>query len=117
MKNNYSNNPKQIIAVSTAFAVITISTLIYWAIDSRKQDRKYLDVEFSGQVERIDYDIKQFPTIQIHNVSYSIDAGYYTDHQIEVGDSVIKVRGSYVYKLIKHKTKKEIEFTIDPQRF
>lgn len=98
------------------FTAIIISTLIYWAIDFQRQDRKYLDVEFAGEVERVEYDIKQFPTIQIHNVSYSIDAGYYTDHQIEVGDSVIRVRGSYVYKLIKGKTKKEIDLTIDPQR-
>ena len=98
------------------FTAIIISTLIYWAIDFQRQDRKYLDVEFAGEVERVEYDIKQFPTIQINNVGYYIGAGYYTDHQIEVGDSVIKVRGSYVYKLIKRKTKKEIEFAIDPQR-
>jgi len=65
---------------------------------------------FSGTVERVDYDIKEFPTITIGDSSYYIGAGYNTNHQIEVGDSVIKKRGSDIYKLIKRGSHMVIEF-------
>jgi len=79
-------------------------------IGNRKRSLENINRDFAGQVKRVEYDIKQFPTITIGDSNYYIGAGYNTDHQIEEGDSVVKRRGSEVYKLIKFKTNKIIEF-------
>jgi len=90
--------------------VTCILVLTYWFIGDREINRKNLNIDFAGKVERIEYDIKEFPTIKVGDSSYYIGAGYNTDHQIEAGDSIIKRKGSNIYKLIKHRSHKIIEF-------
>lgn len=113
----FPQNKKHIILIALACAVLFGSTIVYWLWDSREHDRQYLDIEFAGPIERVDYDIKQFPTIAIGDKTYYIGAGYSTDHQIEVGDSIIKKKGSYVYTLIKHRSNKIVQFKLDEHRF
>ncbi|XHR97246.1 hypothetical protein ACFJIV_11680 [Mucilaginibacter sp. UC70_90] len=96
-----------IIFIGTLIIGITVA---YWVMEDRRIDKKILNTEFSGPVQSVSYDAKQFPTITIRNFEYYIGAGYETNHQIEVGDSIIKKRGSFTYKLIKRTGKKEIEF-------
>jgi len=110
MMKNYQSNKKIIITVIIAWVIIGGATIIYWFLNDQKLDKENLNIEFAGSVERIEYDIKQYPTITINNKSYYIGAGYHTEHQIEVGDSVIKKRGSDIYKLIKQRSNKIIEF-------
>jgi hypothetical protein len=109
MKESFKNK-KLFLAALFACIILCGLTMAYWLWEAGEDAKESLDVEFAGPVERVDYDIKQFPTIMIANKSYYIGSGYNTDHQIEVGDSVIKKKGAYVYKLIKHGSNKTIEF-------
>ena len=110
MKVNYPNKRIAMAAI-IAFIVVCCFMVAQWVIGDREGTRKNLNIEFAGRVERIEYNIKQFPTITVGDSTYHIGSGYDTDHQIEIGDSVIKRKGSEVYKLIKQKTYKIIEFT------
>ena len=87
--------------------VIAFDTVLRY----REETRKNFNIDFTGRVDKVQYDIKQFPTITLGGKVYYIGSGYNTDHQIEIGDSLIKRKGSDVYLLIKQKTHKTIEFT------
>lgn len=86
------------------------SAITYVIQQEKIASKNNLDLEFAGKVTYIYYDVKQFPTITIDSNDYYIGAGYHTDHQIEVGDSVIKRRSSGIYKLIKRKSGRIVEF-------
>ncbi|OCX54697.1 hypothetical protein BEL04_10760 [Mucilaginibacter sp. PPCGB 2223] len=111
MKTDDQINDKKTVLFFISFIIICILTLAYWFIGDREIDRKNLNINFAGKVESIWYDIKQFPTITVNDSTYYIGSGYDTDHQIDIGDSVIKRKGSDIYILIKHKTHKIIKFT------
>lgn len=102
-------NTKNIIAFLIICPIVFSLVAAYWVIGDIKGARENLNINFAGKVERIQYDIKQFPTIAVNGSTYYI--GYNTDNQIEVGDSLIKRKGSDVYILIKEKTHKTIKFT------
>lgn len=110
MEELYQMKKSHLIVFLIACAIIFGAILNYWRLDDRSADRKNLDVEFAGIIRYISYDLKQFPTITIQDKNYYIGGGYHTNHQIEVGDSIVKQRGSDVYKLIKYKSNKIIEF-------
>lgn len=97
-------------AIIIGTIILFSSVVTYWVLDDRRADRINLNKEFAGSITHVEYDEKDFPTIAIGDSSYYIGEGYYADHQIEVGDSIVKKRGSEVYKLIKHGSKKIIEF-------
>lgn len=104
------NNNKSAL-IWSFFAVLCVLTLANWFISAREIDRKNLDLAFAGKVKGIEYDIKQYPTITIGDSTYYIGSGYNTDHQIKIGDSVVKRKGSDIYILIKSKTHQIIKFT------
>jgi hypothetical protein len=110
MIENYKINKKAVIVVVIFYVTVIILDSIYQAKIESEQNRKNLNLDFSGRVERIDYDIKQLPTIALKGGYYYIGAGYYTDHRIQVGDSMIKRRGTNVYTLIKQGSHKVIKF-------
>ena len=85
------------IVITICFAYYTITTLTM----TRRINRDY---NFNGIIEKVHYSIKGFPEITIKNRSYCLDAGYNFEYKIENGDSLIKKKGSTVYKLIKNKT-------------
>ncbi|WPV01707.1 hypothetical protein SNE26_07980 [Mucilaginibacter sp. cycad4] len=67
-------------------ASFIISSAAFYLVGENKQvDKEIINIEFSGYVQRVDYDIKQFPTIEVRDSSYYIGAGYNTDHQMDVG--------------------------------
>jgi len=116
-ENNYRGNKKIIVAFFIACIIAGCLIMSYWLHDAREHDKENLNIEFAGSIERVEYDLEQYPTITIGNMNYYIGAGYHTDHQIEVGDSIIKKRGSDVYKLMKRRSNKAIEFKISQGRF
>jgi len=101
---------RQSILILSLYAIVFIGVIFWWVSDAIRADKENLNVEFTGKIDRVEYDIKQFPFIMICDSSYYIGAGYDTDHQIEAGDSIIKRKGSDIYKLIKCRTHKIIEF-------
>ena len=111
MINDHRINKKQLIAFLICSVLIFSLVISYWIIDDRKKNLENRNRNFSGIVERVEYDIKHFPTIIIGDSTYYIGSGYNTGDQIEVGDSLIKKRGSEVYRLIKCKTHKVVDFT------
>ncbi|WCT11663.1 hypothetical protein [Mucilaginibacter jinjuensis] len=110
MKENYQLKKKETIAF-IILIIVAISFFEFYGIkEDHEADRKNINLEFAGRVERIEYNIKQFPTVTVGDSAYHIGSGYNTDHQIGIGDSIIKRKGSEVYTLIKYNTNKVIEF-------
>jgi hypothetical protein len=111
MKENHQRNKKKAVLFWIVAFIMGMLTLAYWFIGDREIDRKNLNTAFAGKVKRIEYDIKQYPAITVGDSTYYIGSGYDTDHQIEIGDSIIKRKGADFYILIKYKTHKIIKFT------
>ena len=76
----------------------------------KRQRSPYLDMEFSGTVLDVNYDIKNMPTVNIDGARFFIGAYYNFDGQIEKGDSLIKKKNQYVFELVKKKTGKRLTF-------
>ena len=102
------NNKKKVLFI-IVYGITCILVLAYWFLSGREIDRKNLNTDFTGKVERIEYDIKQFPTVTVNDSTYYI--GYDTDNQIDIGDSIIKKKGADFYTLIKHKTHRIIKLS------
>jgi hypothetical protein len=79
--------------------VILISVIAI--VNGKSSDSKYFNMDFAGKVEGVGYDIKGYPTVTIKGDDYYIGAFYNFNNKIETGDSMIKVKGQYVFKLIK----------------
>jgi len=109
-QKDYRLSIKETVFIIIGVIVVFSSVFTYWIISDQRATQRVLNKNFAGSVKNIYYDLKQFPTVTIGDSDYYIGAGYHTNHQIEVGDSIIKKRGSAIYTLIKHKTHKTIEF-------
>lgn len=92
---------KNIIWIVLIAGLLFGGTLYYWFKCDQEIDKKILKLEFSGKVTEVRYDVKQFPFVTVNGREYYIGSGYDTDHQIAVGDSLIKKQDSFRYKLIK----------------
>lgn len=102
MKVNYQENKRRVVFLIFAM-IMCILTLAYWFNCDRKANQQNFNIGFAGKVKRVEYDIKQYPIIIVDDSTYFIGSGYNTNHQIEIGDSLIKEKGSEVYTLIKRK--------------
>jgi hypothetical protein len=61
--------------------------------------------EFKGIIKEVTYDIKGTPDVKINGIKYTLSYNDWNfDHQIQKGDSLIKVRNIMVVKLVKQKT-------------
>jgi hypothetical protein len=89
--------------------VILISVIAI--VNGKSSDTKYFNMEFTGKVESVGYDIKGYPTLTIKGDNYFIGAFYNFDNKIETGDSMIKVKGQYIFKLIKKNSVDTLYFT------
>ena len=69
-------NDREINLFWILFIIICILTLAYWFTGDRKLDRENLNIDFAGKVKRIEYDIKQYPTIIVGDSTYYIGSGY-----------------------------------------
>lgn len=101
---------KERIAIISIIVIVVGVTLIAAHFGKRQRSR-YLDMEFSGTVLDIDYDIKNYPTVNVDGVSFYIGSYYFFDNQIEKGDSLIKKRNQYVFELVKKKSGKRLCFS------
>ena len=94
--------PLPILVIGVIVCCFLVIFFIITTIQKNKSgDYATLNSNFSGRVTSIYYDIKQFPTVVVGDSAYYIGAGYDTDHQISVGDSIFKKNGSNTYKVIK----------------
>lgn len=111
MKEYQQVNKKYAMVAVIIFIIVCIVMVLDTIIRKREGDRNNLNIDFAGRVERVEYDIKEFPTVTLRGGTYYIGSGYNTNNQIEVGDSLTKRKGSDVYILIKHNSHKTIKLT------
>ena len=69
-----------------------------------------LSYQFKGVVSKIRYDVKGIPYVTVNGSGYYLNAGYGFSKEIEQGDSLIKHKGSTIYKLIKKDSGTVIDF-------
>lgn len=64
---------------------------------------------FNGNVDTVEYDVKGTPTVKIRGREYCLgDNDWLINHQIQQGDSLIKIKGQMTFKIIKKETGKVI---------
>ncbi len=83
---------------------------VYFLYRTNLAWQENLTYNFTGVVENVDYDVKGIPEVTVHNEKYYLASGYNFEYKIERGDSIIKLKGSSVYKIIKHKSGAIVEF-------
>ncbi|MBS1500582.1 MAG: hypothetical protein JST32_00870 [Bacteroidetes bacterium] len=82
-------------ALAISFAVFTFYTRF-------TAKRKALSYQFNGRVDTVVYDNSGKPTVTIHGSKYDLAVTNWDfNHQIEVGDSMIKKADSLVIKIFK----------------
>jgi len=99
-------NKKKIIGVVILFGVFFGS--LFWR--HAEAVKINLNRQFNGTIENVIYDEKDIPTVTVDGEQYSLGVGYDFQHKIQQGDSMIKSKGSRVYKLIKKGSGLEISF-------
>jgi hypothetical protein len=82
---------------------VFLFVLFFWTL-SRKWDKKEKNFQFRGVIEKIDYDINKIPDVTVNGNTYHIFTGRRFNEKMNVGDSIIKEKGSWTYKLIKYKS-------------
>src|SRR6476659_5427609 len=87
--------------VIISFVGFVVFAGIMTIIGRKRSDDKYLKMEFNGKIEYVVYDIKEMPTVTIKGNDYFIGGLYNFNHNLEIGDSLIKKKGDYDFKLIK----------------
>jgi len=73
-----------------------------WAIITMNDEK---NMSFNGVIEKVYYQKpKEIPTITIKGIEYSWGGPTYPDNDtIRAGDSAVKVKGSFDFKLIRRK--------------
>ena len=97
------NKPK-IILISISF----IGVIIWTNLSKKRALERALNMHFNGRVIFVDYNIKDEPHVGIDTQMYYLEFPFKFDHKIEVGDSMVKLKDSTVFKLIKHNTGQEL---------
>ena len=110
MKSFEELNRKHKLMIVIAFGLIFTATIACWIADAIKANKENFDLEINGTIQYVDYDMKGFPKMTVHGKIFYIGSGYHVEHQIEAGDSLVKKKGSTIYKLIKHGSGVVIEF-------
>lgn len=84
------------------FFVVSYSVfIVYYYYSNRLGEEENLDRQFNGVIENVHYDEKSIPYVEIDKKEYYLNMGYYFGHKLEIGDTLVKNKGSEVYKLIK----------------
>jgi hypothetical protein len=99
---------RKIIAPICILGVIFVLWLIAY--------ERALNYNFNGIVERISYDAQDEPTVIINGTEYDLGCNNWGIHKdkketIEVGDSLIKIKGQIFIKLIKRNRKDPATFS------
>jgi len=88
--------------------IISIAGLFIglWAMKTLYDEK---NISFNGVIEKVYYEVpKKIPYITIKGVEYCWGGNNYPDNDtIRVGDSAVKIKGSFEFKLIRqnsHKT-------------
>ena len=91
-----SKFPLILLAAGFLFLVIVIP--IFY-LKSRNEALAY---HFNGRIDSVSYDNKGIPTIVIHKVKYNLLANFWNfEHELQVGDSLIKEKNSLEVKIFK----------------
>ncbi|OCX51028.1 hypothetical protein BEL04_20135 [Mucilaginibacter sp. PPCGB 2223] len=110
--NDFGNlSRRSVLAIFAAFGLLFAFVLIYWNHQSLAAKEQSLNINFVGTVNNVSYDVKGIPNITIGDKEFYLGSGYHFDYQIQKGDSLIKKKGSNIYKLIKSKSGKTLEFS------
>lgn len=99
-KDNFPLAPKKwpLILLGLGAIFILINTPYFYY----KNKKTSLSYQFQGRVDSVWYDDKGGPTIKVNGNKYDLLVNYWDfNHQIEVGDSLIKVKNSMLVRIIK----------------
>ncbi len=105
-----TSTKKQRIFFLFGMAFMCLTFILFIIYSNSKADEINYNYSFSGRVDSVSYDVKGIPYVHVNGQFYYLDDGYNFDHLVEKGDTMIKHKGSVVYKLIKHANKKVFKF-------
>src|ERR1700744_5492887 len=82
--------------------VAGLSLAIITAYSYFKSKKEALSYQFDGKADTVIYSHKGEPTITIHGTKYDLSVNFWDfNHQIQVGDSLVKKRNSLQVKIFK----------------
>jgi len=82
--------------------VAGLSLAIITAYSYFKSKKEALSYQFDGKADTVIYSDKGEPTITIHGTKYDLSVNFWDfNHQIQVGDSLVKKRNSLQVKILK----------------
>ena len=89
-----------LVIIFICFLILIVATIVAKVKDRNRQ--------FTGVIEKITYSEKKRPKVTVNGKAYPLITNWRFNNNIEVGDSLIKVKGSTVYKLVKYNTREVI---------
>jgi hypothetical protein len=92
------------------YLMIGLLFLLLLKVFSLISDKKERNYQFKGVIEKIDWNEKNTPTVIVNGKSYDLSTNWKFNERLNVGDSLLKVKDSIKYKLIKNKTGEVIYF-------
>ena len=92
------------------FIAVSVFIDFYFEQSKKFARQKNLNYSFSGIISNIKYDGDATPFVTINGTDYHLSPGYNFKGKLERGDSLIKVKGSRAYRLIKRNSKEVIIF-------
>ena len=96
---------------SGALFVLIGGFLLGVPITRRKNLEHAKEKHFKGVVEKIHYNIQEYPTITLNGKKYDLThMKWHRNFMIHVGDTIIKIKGDPRIKLIKPNTRDTIYF-------
>jgi len=94
--NSINKAPLILLAAGFLFLVTVVP---FYYFKTKQQVSLY---QFKGRVDSVSYDVKGEPTIKVNGKKYDLPVNFWDfNHQIDVGDSLVKVKNSMVVRILK----------------
>jgi len=71
-----------------------------------KTQKEVLSYHFNGRVDSVTYSVKDEPTIKVNGKEFDLPVNFWDfRHQIEKGDSIVKLKNSMAVEIVKKSEK------------
>jgi hypothetical protein len=93
-------------AKSKVFQILLIAgvlfLIVFLPIYYFKMQQEVSLYHFNGRVDSVSYSVKDEPTIKVNGKEFDLPVNFWDfNHQIEIGDSIVKVKNSMVVEIVK----------------